>query len=89
MGEWFCRIERLRVCTRAGKIKIGGAILCLGGALTISLYKGTILHIGPHRKYEGATKGPQHNYERGTLFLVASILSYATRFIMQVCNSSV
>ncbi|KAM7463599.1 hypothetical protein LguiA_031720 [Lonicera macranthoides] len=78
------RIERLRVCTRAGEIKIGGAILCLGGALTISLYRGTTLHIGPHIKYDGAIKGPQHNYKRGTLFLVASILSYATRFIMQV-----
>ncbi|KAM7467613.1 hypothetical protein LguiB_015175 [Lonicera macranthoides] len=77
------RIERLRVCTRAGEIKIGGAILCLGGALTISLYRGTTLHIGPHIKYDGAIKGPQHNYKRGTLFLVASILSYATRFIMQ------
>ncbi|KAM7485599.1 hypothetical protein LguiA_001608 [Lonicera macranthoides] len=83
------RIERLRVRTRAGKIKIGGAILCLGGALTISLYKGTTLHIGPHRKYEGATMIYHHNYKRGTLFLVASILAYAARFIMQVKLSNV
>ncbi|KAM7488664.1 hypothetical protein LguiB_026148 [Lonicera macranthoides] len=84
MFSAIMRIEKLKVCTRAGKIKIGGAILCLGGALTISLYKGTTLHIGPRRKYDGATKIHQHNYKRGTLFLVVSILSYATRFIMQV-----
>ncbi|THG17293.1 hypothetical protein TEA_025723 [Camellia sinensis var. sinensis] len=32
-------MEKLRLCTKAGKVKTGGAIMCLAGALTISLYK--------------------------------------------------
>ncbi|KAL9162993.1 hypothetical protein ABFS82_06G013500 [Erythranthe guttata] len=37
------RMETLGLRTRAGKIKTLGAILCLGGALTIVLYKATFL----------------------------------------------
>lgn len=79
------RIEKLRLNTRAGKVKTVGAMLCLTGALTISLYKGKVLHISHHSAHHNPLiKKTNQNFTRGTLILVGSILSYGTWFILQV-----
>ncbi|KAF8379845.1 hypothetical protein HHK36_029294 [Tetracentron sinense] len=73
--------------SRAGKIKIAGSILCVAGALTISLYKGKTFHIfHSHHTFKQQanivkTKG---NWTRGTFMLVGSCLGYATWYILQV-----
>ncbi|XP_059628902.1 WAT1-related protein At5g64700-like [Cornus florida] len=78
-------VEKLGLHRRAGKVKTLGAILCLGGALIISLYKGKTFHIGHHGVHQHLiTRTTKPNWTRGTLFLVASVLSYATWFIVQV-----
>ncbi|KAG8381615.1 hypothetical protein BUALT_Bualt06G0140000 [Buddleja alternifolia] len=79
------RIEKLRLHTRAGKIKTLGAILCLGGALVITLYKGKLFHLSHyvHQEHIIIDKTKQ-NWTRGTLFLVGSCLSYGMWFILQV-----
>ncbi|KAL6508249.1 hypothetical protein OROHE_021791 [Orobanche hederae] len=76
------RIEKLGLNTKAGKIRTLGAMLCLAGALSIALYKGKSFHLG---HYEPAyIVKTEQNKTRGTMFLVASCLSYGLWFILQV-----
>ncbi|PSS32939.1 WAT1-related protein [Actinidia chinensis var. chinensis] len=77
-------LEKLRLSTKAGKVKTAGAILCFAGALTIGLYKGKTFYIGHHsNQHHTIAKKVKHNWARGTTFLVCSILSYATWFLVQ------
>ncbi|KAE9464627.1 hypothetical protein C3L33_03424, partial [Rhododendron williamsianum] len=77
-------MEKLRLGTRAGKVKTMGAILCVAGALTISLYKGKSFYIRHHSTHhKEISHNVQHNWTRGTVFLVLSVLSYATWFMVQ------
>lgn len=67
-------------------MKTIGAIICVGGALTVSLYKGKKLihgHLKIHSHH--ITSGPSHpHWTRGTFMLVASVLCYATWYMVQV-----
>ncbi|XVF51121.1 hypothetical protein PTKIN_Ptkin04bG0159200 [Pterospermum kingtungense] len=81
------RIEKLGLGSRAGKIKITGAILCVGGALTASLYKGKEIYLDnnhhiPTHPAIGVVSN--HHWTRGTFMLVGSCLCYAAWYIMQV-----
>ncbi|KAL7146031.1 hypothetical protein ABFS83_06G013900 [Erythranthe nasuta] len=78
------RIETLGLRTRAGKIKTLGAILCLGGALTIVLYKGKSFHLTHNHNESKIIPKTAQNKTRGTIFLVASCFSYGVWFILQV-----
>ncbi|XP_028062870.1 WAT1-related protein At3g30340-like isoform X3 [Camellia sinensis] len=80
----IARMEKLRLRTKAGKVKTGGAIMCLAGALTISLYKGTSFYIGHHTTHHQIiSHKANHHWTRGSLFLGFSVLSYATWFVVQ------
>ncbi|XP_021909142.1 WAT1-related protein At1g09380-like isoform X2 [Carica papaya] len=81
----IARMEKLRVRTREGKIKILGATPCVAGALTTSLYEGKGFHIG-HKslRYSTAMKTSKDYWFRGTFILTGSCLSYATWFLVQV-----
>ncbi|KAL0400512.1 UNVERIFIED_CONTAM: WAT1-related protein [Sesamum latifolium] len=78
------RIESLGLDSRAGKMKSLGAMLCLGGALSIALYKGNSFHLTHHRNHGHSiiTKTSKHK-TRGTMFLIGSCLSAGTWFILQ------
>ncbi|KAI4307007.1 hypothetical protein L6164_030242 [Bauhinia variegata] len=79
------RMEKLGLETWAGKAKTVGAILCVGGALTCSIYKGAAFHIVHHSVSTRITvDSSKTNMLRGTLFLVASCLSYTLWYIVQV-----
>ncbi|GER33449.1 nodulin MtN21 /EamA-like transporter family protein [Striga asiatica] len=79
------RVERLGLNTMAGKIKTLGAILCLAGALTITLYKGKSFHLGHYFNHESTILiKTQKHMTRGTITLAASCLSYGIWFILQV-----
>ncbi|EXB94721.1 Auxin-induced protein 5NG4 [Morus notabilis] len=79
------RIEKLKLHTRAGKMKTLGALLCVAGALTTSLYKGKEFYIGHHHIESHITvKTADAHSARGTFLLVGSCLSYSTWFIVQV-----
>ncbi|XP_021909341.1 WAT1-related protein At5g64700-like [Carica papaya] len=81
----IARMEKLRVGTRAGKIKILGATLCVAGALTTSLYKGKGFHIGHHSlRHPTAVKTSKVYWFRGTFILNGSCLSYDGWFLVQV-----
>lgn len=75
--------EKLRLKTKIGKIKLLGAILCLAGALTITLYKGKVFYISHHHKHQNSSKDHE-NMLRGTIFLMCSCMSYGCWFLLQV-----
>ncbi|KAL7003742.1 hypothetical protein U1Q18_004890 [Sarracenia purpurea var. burkii] len=83
----FCTIfglEKLRLGTKAGKVKTAGTILCVAGALTISLYKGKEFYIGHHTSHHLAIiEKVNYNWARGSIFLASSCLSYAVWFVIQ------
>ncbi|KAK2636693.1 hypothetical protein Ddye_031485 [Dipteronia dyeriana] len=81
------RIEKLKLDTIEGKFKTLGAILCVGGALTTSLYKGKdIIHFGHPKIHHNSTVNisQRHHWTRGTFMLVGSVMSYASWYMVQV-----
>ncbi|CAI9762536.1 unnamed protein product [Fraxinus pennsylvanica] len=78
------RIEKLRVNTKAGKVKTLGAVICLAGALTIALYKGKAFHFHHFRQQNTVIRTVREKKTRGTLLLVGSVLSYGMWFTTQV-----
>ncbi|MED6185257.1 hypothetical protein PIB30_055289 [Stylosanthes scabra] len=85
----ICRMEKVRVKTWGGKAKCVGAILCVGGALVTSLYKGHEFFIGNHNHgHHDSHPSPflihKTNMLRGTIFLLLSCFSYTAWFIAQI-----
>ncbi|TKY56413.1 WAT1-related protein [Spatholobus suberectus] len=81
----ICRMEKLGLQTWAGKAKSIGAILCVGGALVTSLYKGKEFYLGHHSHHaQTAVVAHKTHMLRGTFFLVGSCFSYTAWFIVQV-----
>ncbi|XP_008788720.2 WAT1-related protein At5g64700-like [Phoenix dactylifera] len=80
------RVERLGLGSRAGKMKILGTLVCVGGTMVASLYKGKALHLFHHILiHTSTTKGAKNqNMMHGTVFLIASCLGYAFWFLTQV-----
>ncbi|PKU81715.1 WAT1-related protein At1g43650-like isoform X1 [Dendrobium catenatum] len=81
------RLERLGFDSRGGRIKILGTILCVGGAMVISMYNGATIHItSPKWETNTVKKGfdaSSNHKVRGTLFLIASCLCFSTWVIVQ------
>ncbi|KAL5198818.1 hypothetical protein ABZP36_002330 [Zizania latifolia] len=87
------RLEKLRLRTCPGTMKVIGTVICVGGTMVISLYKGKLLHLWPTHLLKqaqlqamGSDASPfpgNHNMLVGTLFLCGSCLSYAFWFIVQ------
>ncbi|KAF4356599.1 hypothetical protein F8388_006343 [Cannabis sativa] len=92
----FCNalagLERLNLDTKGGKVKCIGALMCVGGALTTSLYKGKAYYIISHHHHHDHTTNHSHiipntthtNWPLGTLMLVGSCFCYSTWFLIQV-----
>ena len=79
-------MEKLGLRTWAGKSKIIGIIVCVGGALITSLYEGHKFYIGSHHSTHHNVSPELHkpHMVRGTLFLVACCFSCAGWYIVQV-----
>ncbi|MBA0571494.1 hypothetical protein Golob_001881 [Gossypium lobatum] len=79
------RIEKLGLGSKGGKIKTAGAILCVGGALTASLYKGKVFHLadGHHFHRPAVMEVSRSQWTRGTFMLVGSCVCYASWYILQ------
>ncbi|XP_042395952.1 WAT1-related protein At5g64700-like [Zingiber officinale] len=79
--------ERLELNSKAGKMKVLGTLLSVGGAMVVSLYKGKTFHIGAfhlHRIESEAKAVAERNIFRGSLLLIGSNFSFALWFIVQV-----
>ncbi|XP_022922848.1 WAT1-related protein At5g64700-like isoform X1 [Cucurbita moschata] len=84
------RIEKVSLKRRAGRITVVGAILCVGGVVITSVYRGKGFHIGHHVAHvndntnnNASNEGGRH-WGRGTLLLLGSCFSYSTWFVVQV-----
>ncbi|XP_058086555.1 WAT1-related protein At3g30340-like isoform X3 [Magnolia sinica] len=80
-------MEKLGLGSKGGRIKVAGTMLCVAGALSVSLYKGKPLHIWPshlHSHHISMQRMTKKELVTGSLMLVGSCLSYATWFIVQV-----
>jgi hypothetical protein len=92
LGQTDCfqisRKEPLHMRSLVGNIKIAGTLVCVGGTLVISLYKGKELHLWPtnivgyHPKQAGTAFG--HHHVRGTVLLITTCLGIAIWYTMQV-----
>ncbi|XP_058085902.1 WAT1-related protein At1g43650-like [Magnolia sinica] len=81
------RIEKLGLESKGGRVKIAGTILCVAGALTISLYKGMPLHMWTshvHNPQISTKRRTTGEMARGSCMLVGCCLSTAVWFIIQV-----
>ncbi|PUZ73640.1 hypothetical protein GQ55_1G003600 [Panicum hallii var. hallii] len=81
------RLERLAARTWAGRMKMVGTAICVGGTMVTSLYRGRLLHPWPTHllKHHAAAGVPaHHNMALGTVYLCGSCLAYALWFIVQV-----
>uniref|UniRef100_A0A0E0J943 WAT1-related protein n=1 Tax=Oryza nivara TaxID=4536 RepID=A0A0E0J943_ORYNI len=87
-------LEKLKLKTRSGMIKVIGTVICVVGTMVVSLYRGKLLHLWPTHLLKPAqlraiggsddsTFPTHHNMLIGTLFLCGSCLSYAFWFIVQ------
>jgi len=72
--------------TWAGRVKCGGTILCVGGALVTSIYKGKEFYLG-HQSHHVQTVVTAHKTHmlRGTFILICFCFSYTAWFLVQVC----
>ncbi|KAL6606477.1 hypothetical protein ACP70R_042130 [Stipagrostis hirtigluma subsp. patula] len=84
------RAEKLVLAKWPGRMKLLGALICVGGTMVVSLIKGQLLHLWPthllkyaHAPAPASSAVAHHNMVAGTLFLCGSCLSYAMWFIVQ------
>ncbi|XP_057792127.1 WAT1-related protein At1g09380 [Salvia miltiorrhiza] len=84
-------LEKVGVKSKAGQAKIMGTILCVGGALLLSFYEGSIVNIGQstiHWKYAEKTGtknsiNAHPNLILGPFLLILSAVSWAVWLIIQ------
>ena len=86
------RLEKLAIRTWAGKAKVTGTLLGIGGAMVLTFYRGpqiniwsTKVHLLKHKnQHVAASHRGMDNRVLGSLLAVASCFSYATWYIIQV-----
>lgn len=88
----FGRLERVGLGTKAGQAKMLGTILCVGGAMLLSFYHGSIVPIDQpniHWKYaqdmtENKSSTNHGNFMLGPFLLIVSAVSWGVWSILQV-----
>ena len=86
------RLERLKIRTWAGRAKVIGTVLGIGGAMVLTFYKGpqiniwsTKVNLLKHKdQHVAASHGELDNHVLGSILAVASCFSYAIWLIIQV-----
>ncbi|KAJ4787158.1 WAT1-related protein [Rhynchospora pubera] len=81
------RMETLRLCTPPGSAKFIGALICFGGTMLVSLYKGRPLHLWPTvigRHHQVLQQNISRTHQvYGTILLVGSCFSFACWYLLQ------
>jgi hypothetical protein len=79
-------MEKLHLKSKEGSSKVTGVLVCFGGALVISLYKGKVLLLW-HAIVRAGHKDPKaaaQHHLRGTLLLLGNCICYACWYPIQV-----
>ncbi|WKA02635.1 hypothetical protein VitviT2T_020797 [Vitis vinifera] len=84
------RLETVGIKTRPGQAKVLGTVVCIGGAMILTFYRGHAINIGEsgiHWKYaeQLKTRDSQSgaNFILGPFLLITSCISWAIWFIIQ------
>lgn len=89
----MCRLEKLRLGTKAGKAKVAGTLMGIGGAMILTFYKGVEINLWEtHVNLLKTTTSTDHSPAAhqsgdralGSLLAVCSCLCYALWLIIQV-----
>ncbi|XP_060173766.1 WAT1-related protein At1g09380-like isoform X2 [Lycium barbarum] len=84
----ICGLEKVGVRTKAGQAKMMGTILCISGAVLLSLYHGKVVidNLGIHWKYSShnTSKNNSHgNFFTGPFLVIISTMAYSVWLIIQ------
>ncbi|KAG1338834.1 WAT1-related protein [Cocos nucifera] len=85
------RIETIGIRTLAGQAKVIGTVLCVGGSMEMTFYKGSLVKIWSshiHWRYaenmtSSSGSGGGHNMALGAALIIASCTTWAIWFIIQ------
>lgn len=89
----FGRQESVAIKTRPGAAKVLGTVVCVGGAMLLSFYRGQTIELGEsgiHWKYAEMMRGGSSNGQGtgssiwGSLCLIISSVAWAAWFVIQV-----
>lgn len=91
-GRVACRMETVRIKTVSGQAKVWGTVLCVGGSMLMTFYKGSLIKLwGPHIHWRyasaaatSASTGSSHHMVLGAVLVIASCFAWAIWFIIQV-----
>nr|CAD1840087.1 unnamed protein product [Ananas comosus var. bracteatus] len=83
------RMETVGIKSLAGQAKVAGTVLCVGGSMLMTFYKGSLIKLWPshiHWRYaENATAGGggSGNMALGAVLVIASCFAWSIWFIIQ------
>lgn len=89
---WYCRIETVDMKSSSGRAKIVGTLVCVGGALMLTLYRGRPFFNTSHSQavismHDHATKlssaNKTQNWTIGLICLVLGTLLWSLWFLLQ------
>lgn len=76
----FLRLEIINIRSLRGQVKVAGAVICVGGAMVMTFYKGpALLFLSPGVKSHRITYNSQHN------IMLGSILVFGTVVVWSAC----
>lgn len=92
-GPRVCRMETVGIRTLAGQAKVAGTVLCVGGSMLMTFYRGGLIRMWPSpidwryaaemSSKAGADAGG-HHMAVGAALVIFSCLAWAIWFIIQV-----
>ena len=86
------RMETLKIKTIQGTAKLVGITVCMGGVITLALYKGPVLklpicpHLYHHRNIPGHVSGGSTSWLKGCVLMITSNILWGLWLVLQVPN---
>ena len=92
---YLCRMESMNIKKLRSQAKLMGTIVCVGGAMLMTLYKGPIVHMpwsASHDRFpqtsssrtSAAAMTDNKEWIIGSILIVAATLAWSCLFIIQV-----
>lgn len=80
----FLRLEKINMRSLRGQVKIVGAIICVGGAMVMTFYKGPALEfLTPGVQSERTIDSSKHNIMLGSILVFVSVAVWSACIVFQ------